>query len=624
MKQKENSKITLWQALRLHLRALRILYRYIPQAVLSRIALTGWESLTPYAGIGLSAMILDELAGNRDPARLLLLVSLTLGSAAVIALVSAFLIRWQKLSNADRQSRYRWIFADKTSKMDFEAVENTKTQTLYRKVEQNEFNSDWGLIIVLNYFIDASVKAICTVVGALAMTVGVFMHRIPDATGVLALLDHPACFLLIFAVMLLLSWLTSVLREKHSSYWSRAADDETLAARLRSFYVKQCAHTHYAADVRIYRQNRFAARHNDSKTTMFASHGWYARMARGSLGLVYTALGASSVIFTGVAYLYVCLKAWAGAFGVGAVTQYVAAITKLSGGISSFGSIIGNMRGNAPFLVSVFEYLDIPNRMYQGSLPVEKRRDNEYEFAFHNVSFKYPGSDNYALKNVSFNFKIGSRLAVVGMNGSGKTTMIKLLCRLYDPTEGTITLNGIDIRKYDYLEYLSVFSVVFQDFQLFAYRLGENVAGCADYDADRVWECLEKAGFGERLASLPKGMDTYLYKNFDKEGVEISGGEAQKIALARALYKDAPFVILDEPTAALDPIAEAEIYSRFNDIVRDKTTIYISHRLSSCRFCDEIVVFDHGEVVQQGSHEALVAKDGKYAELWNAQAQYYV
>ena len=169
------------------------------------------------------------------------------------------------------------------------------------------------------------------------------------------------------------------------------------------------------------------------------------------------------------------------------------------------------------------------------------------------------------------------------------------------------------------------FSVVFQDFSLLALPLGENVAGSHTYDKEKVLHCLKDAGFEERLASMPNGLDTYLYKDLDKDGIEVSGGEAQKIAIARALYKDAPFIILDEPTAALDPIAEAEIYSKFDAIAGDKTAIYISHRLSSCRFCDDILVFHEGNVVQHGNHETLVADvEGKYFELWNAQAQYYV
>ncbi len=213
---------------------------------------------------------------------------------------------------------------------------------------------------------------------------------------------------------------------------------------------------------------------------------------------------------------------------------------------------------------------------------------------------------------------------LVATPGSGKTTFIKLLCRLYDPTEGQILLNGIDIRKYNYNDYMNIFSVVFQDFQLICQPLGANVAGSMEYDRDRAKKALIDAGFGDRLATLERGLDTMLYKDLSEDGVDISGGEAQKIAIARALYKDAPFIILDEPTAALDPIAEAEIYSKFDEIAGDKTAIYISHRLSSCKFCDEIAVFHEGAVIQQGTHDELVADEsGKYYELWHAQAQYY-
>ena len=211
-----------------------------------------------------------------------------------------------------------------------------------------------------------------------------------------------------------------------------------------------------------------------------------------------------------------------------------------------------------------------------------------------------------------------------GFLESGKTTFIKLLCRLYDPTEGQILLNGIDIRKYNYEDYRNIFSVVFQDFKLLPLPLGENVAASPTPDRERVLDCLKKAGFSDTLATWKDGIDTYLYKDLKEDGVNVSGGEAQKIAIARTLYKDAPFIILDEPTAALDPIAEAEIYTKFNEIVEDKTAIYISHRLSSCRFCDNIAVFHEGNMIQQGNHDTLLAdKNGKYHELWYAQAQYY-
>ena len=322
--------------------------------------------------------------------------------------------------------------------------------------------------------------------------------------------------------------------------------------------------------------------------------------------------------------MFVAIKALFGAFGVGSIVQYVAVLSRLGEGLQELMYILSDNEVYCTHLQKLFDYLELPNHMYQGSLTVEKRDDNEYYVEFRNVSFRYPNTDTYVLKHVNLKFKVGEKLAVVGMNGSGKTTFIKLMCRLYDPTEGEILLNGVNIKKYDYNEYMSIFSVVFQDFRLFSFSLGQNVSASASYDREKVIECLKKAGFAERLNSLPNDLDTFLYKDIDAEGVEISGGEAQKLALARALYKNTPFIILDEPTAALDPISEYEVYSKFNEIAGTKTSIYISHRLASCRFCDKIAVFHEGEIIQIGSHEELLADSkGKYYELWNAQAQYY-
>ena len=244
---------------------------------------------------------------------------------------------------------------------------------------------------------------------------------------------------------------------------------------------------------------------------------------------------------------------------------------------------------------------------------------------FSHVSFKYPRSEQYVLKDINLKITSGEHLSVVGLNGAGKTTFIKLLCRLYDVTEGEILIDGVNIKEYSEEEYRKLFAVVFQDFQLFAFSLKDNIAlGDTAEDAE-INRVLELAGFYEDAQKLPEGLDTMLYKSFDEKGTELSGGQQQKTAIARALYKDAPIVILDEPTAALDPVAEYDIYRRFDTLVGGKTAIYISHRLSSCKFCDRIAVFAENTIKEYGTHEELVdKKNGIYAELFAAQAQYYV
>lgn len=322
-------------------------------------------------------------------------------------------------------------------------------------------------------------------------------------------------------------------------------------------------------------------------------------------------------------YVYIGLKATLGLISVGNVLKYIGAFQQFYMAVQSITYSYVNMELRSKYLSYFYDFMELKNEKYDGTLPIEKRDDNEYVIEFKDVSFHYPNSEEMVLNHVNTQITLGGKTAVVGKNGAGKSTFIKLLCRLYDPTEGQILLNGIDIKLYDYEEYIRLFSVVFQDFQLFSASLAENVAASKEYLQEKVQACLEQAGFGQRLAQMPEGIQTNIYQVEDN-GVEISGGEAQKVAIARALYKDAPFVILDEPTSALDPVSEYEIYQHFNELVEDKTAIYISHRMSSCRFCDKIYVFDQGQIVQVGNHDQLMQHmDGIYRQLWEAQAQYY-
>ncbi len=610
------------ESLSVTLRAVRLLYSMQPKAIVLCILLAIWNALTPYVGISFSAQIIDELANGRDLDRLRTLVLLTLGSAAVIALVSAVLDRWQTAEGEKVWSSFRYLFIAKNFDMDFVRIDDPQTHKLLNTIEENNWGVGWGLLRVYEN-LNSIVTPFFSVFGGLALTVTLFTSRVPDGAGRWKILDNPIFLLVILTVMVTVSCISSFLGNEAGSFYARNSGQTNLENRLGGWYGTLGVRKEIADTLRLYPFREFCTNYSFNNTRLFSSFGFYGKLVRGKVGILNMASGAVSHIFTLTIYLYVCLKAWAGAFGVGGITQYVGAVSNIAGSVGNFLSIWGDIRNNAPFLKLTFEYLDLPNEMYQGSLTTEKRSDKKYTIEFRNVSFKYPGTDVWALRNVSMQFRIGQQLAVVGKNGSGKTTFIKLLCRLYDPTEGEILLNGIDIRKYDYHDYMDIFSVVFQDFKLFPYTIGQNVASAEQYDADRAKDCLVKAGFGERLAEMEAGLETYLYKDRSDDGINISGGEAQKIALARALYKDSPFIILDEPTAALDPIAEAEIYSKFNDIVGDRTAIYISHRLSSCRFCDEIAVFDQGNVVQMGSHDALVETDGLYRELWYAQAQYY-
>ena len=615
--------VSLWEACSINWRGLRLWHQVCPQIIWSSVASIGVRSITPYVTIWFSARIIDELTGNRDPQRLWQLVLLTVAITGIMTLLGLLGDRWYYYQHSVQGGYTSRLLTEKLLDMDFAVMDRQETFDLLAKVRDNQNWGAWGLLMVLwsfDYLLEASVR----ILGAVALTVSLFTSVIPHRGDWLDLLGHPLAVLGIAAILLIILLVSSALTAFGTRTQAQMGKEATQGNRIFGFFGFEAVSTIYrATDIRMYQQGPIC-RHYFLQSDAFSVKGAIDKKMRGPIGLSWAASTGVDKLFIGVVYVYVCLKAWAGAFGVGAVTQYVGAITALSQGVLQLFKGISTMQGNAPYLELVFQFLDLPHEMYQGSLTTEKRSDRQYQVEFRDVSFKYPGSDQWALRHVNMKFEVGRRLAVVGQNGSGKTTFIKLLCRLYDPTEGQILLNGIDIRKYNYQDYLAIFSVVFQDFQLLAFPLGQNVAAAKDYDPICAEDCLRKAGFGDRLDSLPDGLETCLYREFDQKGVEISGGEAQKIAIARALYPDAPFIILDEPTAALDPIAEAEIYSKFDEIAGDKTAIYISHRLSSCRFCDDILVFDQGRVIQQGSHEELVAdENGKYHALWHAQAQYY-
>lgn len=619
---KEN-RSSIRETMLIHLRALKDVKRIAPGFLLSSTIYSMMEAIAPYTTIWLSAQMINELATMRRVNVLGKWIFLLVSMMVLVGLLKAFTERWRCVKEALFRNQYSRLFTEKFLQMDYADSDKQETRDLYSQILQSSNWGGWGFNYI-NMYVCWGVEAIVGILGAVALTVSLFTQKVPMTAGYLTLLNHPLCMVGVFAILLFIVWIGSLLGTKATSIWGSLAEESRFGNRAYSHYYSSLMRDKKKSmDLRMYKQLEMAEYYQNS-VNMFGVGSRSAKMSATSIGVCQGVSTAVSALLSGVVYVFVGLKAIGGAFGVGSVTQYVSAITRLTGFVSQLLDVIGHMRTNAGFLKTTYEFLDIPNTMYQGSLTTEKRADRQYEVEFQDVSFKYPGSDMWALRHVNIKFRVGKRLAIVGENGSGKTTFIKLLCRLYDPQEGQILLNGIDIRKYRYDDYMNIFSIVFQDFQLMSQPLGANVAGDIEYDKRRAQKVLEDAGFSERFASMENGLDTMLYKEISDDGVDVSGGEAQKIAIARALYKDAPFIILDEPTAALDPIAEAEIYSRFNDIAGDKTAIYISHRLSSCKFCDEIVVFQEGAVIQQGTHDELVAdKSGKYYELWNAQAQYY-
>ena len=339
-------------------------------------------------------------------------------------------------------------------------------------------------------------------------------------------------------------------------------------------------------------------------------------------------LGSVLIVQKILMYTWLVYNVVTGAYQISDFVLYVGLVSTFHASVGYVNWIYSDMRTNSLMINDYRNFVD-----WKEDRETADEKDghiteinlDKFEFRFENVSFKYPGHDNYVLKNVNLTIKNGAKLAVVGVNGAGKTTFIKLMMKLYEPSEGRILLNDVDIKEYNREEYFKLFSPVFQNVECFAMPIYQNISFAEEdkTDMNKINEVLEQSGLSEKINSYEKGIHTNLLKIFDKEGIDLSGGEKQRLAMARALYKDGKVVILDEPTAALDALAEDRMYREFENMIQGKTAVFISHRLGSTRFCDKIAMFEDGTIVEEGTHEELMAKNGKYAYMFGIQSQYY-
>lgn len=414
------------------------------------------------------------------------------------------------------------------------------------------------------------------------------------------------------------SYLFSIRGDKRE-YWDKMA-----FTWRKNHYMERCTQDFdYAKDIRLFSMKDYLL---GKQREVFDDQEMRYNKSR-NYWLRHSCIYSATTLFSGAVMYYILIVQVLGdRITIGNFTLYLGMCAAFSGALSQFYVAIGDIQRNSMQTDDYRTFMDYPAEEVGEFLDLDEVvASGKYDFEFKNVSFRYDGAEGYALKNLNLSFSTGKRLAVVGLNGAGKTTFIKLLLRLYDVTEGAILLNGVDIRKFRKKDYYRLFAPVFQNVEIFAFPMAENVSMQSPEATDRDWAkaCLEQAGMGEKIAALEKGVDTELLKVIDKEGIDLSGGEKQKLALARALYKKAPVIVLDEPTAALDALAEYELYQNFDGMIGDKSAVYISHRLSSTRFCDAIAMFVAGEMVEYGTHENLLAKNGAYAEMFHVQAQYY-
>ncbi len=399
----------------------------------------------------------------------------------------------------------------------------------------------------------------------------------------------------------------------------RVEDDKKL-----EYLHKTMTDYSFAKEVRINRAGNFLAAKYDMCMKLLA--GRLKKHTKQTIGIgIVTAI--VTVVQSAAMYLYFSYQVYSKEITITEYTVLLGATTLLISLLLGFFKTIAQVRTTLDYTDLFREYCNSVKSNSTISTSSEQPMPNisfdDLTLSFENVFFSYPNSERVILKNISFTLKHGERMGLVGLNGSGKTTLIKLMCRLYDPTEGRITLNGSDIRTIPYKEYTKYLGIVLQDFCLFAYSFRENIIFDRDTNITRLNDCIEKSGLADKIASMKNGIDTFITKRFDNGGIDFSGGEGQKLALARVLYKNAEFLMLDEPTSALDPIAEYELFSHLRELSEGKATLFISHRLSSTKFCDRILVLDGGSIIEEGAHWELIHKGGVYQKLFSAQAKYY-
>lgn len=567
------------------------------------------RALIPYVQVVLLGGLLDALRAGAD--------FYSLARYVLIALGLQLFMRWTH--DASRQyfnQKYEYLseiengwLNHRAFTMDYEYLEDVHVQELRSRGERT-----WqGVCASLLYHFEMILTAVIGIIAAIVILLPLIFGGDGSSLSILA----AALTLLLVAGMTLFSYFKSV---KYSKAIQEAFNRIGEMGNKERYYQDILAAAESQKDLRIFGQQETILRDLGQLLGKYKEQGWnFCGILARKTALETTISDLSGLIV----YLFTSIQAFMGLITIGQVVTYASSIIRFSSQVANLATYLASSERMLLLCADQTKYMNLGKRKYEGTIPVEKRRDNKFKVQFEHVSFRYPGTDTDIIKDLNLEFTIGERMAIVGKNGSGKTTFIKLLCRLYDVTEGCIKVNDVDIRKYDYQEYCDLFSVVFQDFRMFAISVGENVAASVDVNQQRALDALDRAGLGERIKELPDGLDTYVGTDFNQSGVNFSGGEKQKMAIARAIYKNAPFIIMDEPTAALDPESECEVYMGFDRMVGSKTALYISHRLASCRFCQDILVFDKGQVVQRGSHEELERQDGLYRELWNAQAQYY-
>ncbi len=579
-----------------------------------------FESIFPYISIYFTYVIVDALIANL-PAELIFtyvywLIGLNLGVGITLKILHNFRQYFYIEMSYELENK----IALKSFELDFTQIEDNNVMKLIQQAKDGT-SGNGGINTYCENILGGILSSILSLVYGFVLLSNIVVSKALDSTSAFAkFLNSPYSSLIILFSLFIPSIVSRIVMKKDNKKSYNVMMGNIEGNRRASYFSRIAINYSWGKDIRIFgTKDLIIEKMNDDK--LGVDHNW-REYVKFNIRMMVLTFVANSLLST-IAYIFIGLKAIYGLITIGNVIAYIASITLISQGISNIVAKYSKMHLFNAYLDNYFTYLNLKNDQKFGN--VETIDVNKLEIEFDNVSFKYPNQATYVLKDLSFKINNHEKLAIVGPNGAGKTTLVKLMCRLYDVTEGKILINQIPIQEFSKQALYKFYSIVFQDFKLFSYSIEDNITIGNKTDDEKLNKVTLQSGISKRIENLSQGTKTILYQRNREKGIDISGGEAQKIAIARALYKESPFVILDEPTAALDPKSEAEIYNKFNTLVQNKTTIFISHRMSSTKFCDRIIVLDEGIIKENDSHKKLLLNpDGLYSKMWNAQAKYYL